>query len=204
MIVRTGETTDRDAVVAVALATGNDGADAAPLHRDGDIVGLTYAVPYLVFEPSLFFVAEDADGVGGYVCGAVDTRTFEARLEHGWWPALRARYPEPANDPGSWDADARRRFAIHHPVCAPGAVVEDHPAHLHMNLLPRLQGRGIGTRLLETWCVEAKRRRAPAAHIATGPSNARAFRFWQARGFRPILEEPAGAGRMRVWCGRRL
>ena len=38
-----------------------------------------------------------------------DSQAFEQRLERGWWPLLRSRYPDPpaSLDPGRWTADQR-------------------------------------------------------------------------------------------------
>jgi hypothetical protein len=60
-------------------------------------------------------VAEDKLGIAGYIVGAYDTATFEARLEREWWPARRDQYADPAGDPSGWTADERRSFAINHP-----------------------------------------------------------------------------------------
>src|SRR5262249_37380165 len=86
---------DLDALYQICLQTGDDGRDATPLFHDPRLLGHFFAAPYGLFEPSLAFVAEDAHGVAGYILGALDTRAFEQQLERNWWPALRARYPEP-------------------------------------------------------------------------------------------------------------
>ncbi|MBB3310733.1 GNAT superfamily N-acetyltransferase [Rhizobium sp. BK196] len=87
-------------------------------------------------------VAEDKLGIVGYIVGAYDTATLEARLEREWWPALRDQYADPAGDP--------KRAALRSVIRTPcGKIVESHPAHTHMNLMPRPQGQGVGSRLLE-------------------------------------------------------
>jgi GNAT superfamily N-acetyltransferase len=97
-------------------------------------------------------VAADEEGVGGFVLGAIDTVTWEERLERSWWPRLRRQYPAPNPEArGSWNADQRRISMIHNPEHAPIQVVREFPAHLHLNLAPRLQGRGVGTRLFHAW-----------------------------------------------------
>ena len=49
-----------------------------------------------------------ADGVGGYIVGALDTSAFEQRQERDWWPRLRARYPEPSPEA----SEGRRRLSL--------------------------------------------------------------------------------------------
>jgi ribosomal protein S18 acetylase RimI-like enzyme len=99
---------------------------------DPRILGHVFAAPYGMFEPSLAFVAEDEAGVGGYIVGALDSRAFEERLEAGWWPALRDRYPVPPSGlpPDQW--------------------TPDYASHLHLNLVPRLQSQGLGRQLMHT------------------------------------------------------
>lgn len=195
---------DIEAFYAISLATGDSGGDASHLYRDGRLMGHMYAAPYAEFCPRNCFVAEDRDGVGGYVVGALDTRAFEACLEREWWPGLREIHPEPGGDPSGWDADQRRGYLIHHPRRAPEGIVRSHPAHLHMNLLPRLQGRGLGTSLLDRWISDAREQGAQAVHIGVSASNRRGLRFWESRGFAPLsrTSDPGSSGT--VWCGRKL
>src|SRR3546814_727047 len=143
----------------VSLATGLAGGDAAHLYRDAELMGSIYAAPYALLDPGLAFVAEDQDGVAGYIVGTADTRDWEERLEREWWPTLRLRHANPSGTPlESWNADQRRAFMIHHPVPAPSAIADRYPAHLHMNLLPRTQGRGFGQQLFALWCDAALQR----------------------------------------------
>ncbi len=99
---------DIAALYAISLATGDRGENAARLYRDPRMLGHIYAAPYLTLCPEDCIVAEDGNGVGGYIVGTLDTRDFEARLEQDWWPALRRRYPAPEGEPKRWDADQRR------------------------------------------------------------------------------------------------
>lgn len=183
---------DLPALHDICLKTGASGADATHLYRDPKIIGEIFAAPYAVLEPQHAFVAEDADGVAGYILGTADTRAFEARLEAEWWPALRARYPDPADVPlhkrtrDDWDA-----YYIHHPPPNPQAVVDAAPAHLHIDLLPRLQGRGVGRRLMDTWLDAIGGR----AHLGCQADNPRAQRFYEAYGWRHFDAPPKGV----VW-----
>ena len=195
---------DIEHLYAISLATGDRGGDASHLYRDGRMMGHIYAAPYAEFCPRNCLVAEDRDGVGGYVIGALDTRAFEERLEREWWPTLRETYPEPNGDPSGWDADQRRCYLIHHPRTAPEGVVRSHAAHLHMNLLPRLQGRGIGTSLLDRWISGARQQGAQAVHIGVSALNQEGMRFWASRGFVVLsrTSDPGSSGS--VWLGRSL
>ncbi|UUX51891.1 GNAT family N-acetyltransferase [Nisaea acidiphila] len=204
--LRTYRKGDLPALYHVSVMTGHGGGDARHLYRDPDLIGHVYVGPYANLLPELCIVAEDEEGVAGYVVGAVDTRAFEVRQEAEWWPELRKRYPDPGRDvdPG-WDADTKRAHRIHHPAgVIPDAVVAGHPGHLHMNLLPRLQRRGIGTRLLEAWYSRARAAGASSVHVGVNPGNAGGLAFWQRAGFRPIALPPEQETGRAVWLGREL
>lgn len=166
-------------------------------------MGHIYVGPYAEIAPDLCFVAEDDLGVAGYIVGTVDTRPFEDRLEREWWPTLRVRYPDPgAQLQPDWDADTKRAHRIHHTAVIPDAVVAEYPGHLHMNLLPRLQRQGIGTRLLERWFETALKAGAGRVHVGVNPGNAGGLAFWQRAGFeRIVLPEADDSGRA-IWLGR--
>ncbi len=192
---------DLDALYRIALATGDGGADAGALYRDPKLLGHIYAAPYAVLCPETVFVAEDADGVGGYIVGAADTPAFEARLEAEWWPRLRATYAEPADVPqADWTLDQRRIRTIHHPRRTPSEITSTYPSHLHINLLPALRGRDVGRRLMGRWLQAIRQFGSPGAHLAVGRDNTRAIRFYTACGFRELTRLPhpvAGA----AWFG---
>lgn len=187
---------DLEALYEIALKTGANGEDATALYSDPRLVGHIYAAPYARLEPESAFVVEDGEGVGGYIVGTADTPAFDARLEAEWWPALRARYAPPATPPESWSADELRQHMIHHPYGAPARVVAPHPSHLHINLLPRLQGRGLGRRLMDRWLARMSELGSPGAHLGVGALNARGRAFYEAYGFALLEETPRT-----VWYG---
>jgi GNAT superfamily N-acetyltransferase len=178
---------DLPALYDICLKTGDNGADATHLYADHKIIGEIFAAPYALLEPQHAFVAEDDQGVAGYILGTADTRAFEARLEAEWWPPLRARYADTAEVPlrernrDQWDA-----YYIHHPPKNPQAVVDLAPAHLHIDLLPRLQGQGVGQRLMDAWLGAIGGR----AHLGCQAPNVRAQRFYERYGWRRIEGVP--------------
>ena len=193
---------DLDALYAISIGTGHAGADASSLYSDPTLMGHIYAAPYALLEPSLALVAEDQDGAAGFIVGSLDTSAWETVLEREWWPSLRPRYADP--DPShraSWTADQRRAFMIHNPSRTPVSVVGRYPAHVHLNLLPRLQRRGVGPRLFEAWRAAAGSRLAGGMHVGVNRANAGAIRFWQAQGFEPLRLDDPVQGRT-LWMGR--
>ncbi len=181
---------DLDELYHICLATAAGGGVAA--YRDPKLVGHVYAAPYAVLSPRSVFVVEDAHGVGGYILGAADTRSFEARLEAEWWPGLRDAYSDPSDTPrAGWSSDQLMMYRIHHPHHTPNEIVELYPSHLHINLVPRLRGRGFGRRLMDRWLQAIGEMGSRGAHLAVGAANLRAIRFYRACGFLELKPPPS-------------
>ncbi len=188
--IRPYRSEDLPALYEICLATGDAGADAGPLYADRQIIGHVYAGPYGVLEPESALVVEDEHGVGGYIIGTADTFAFEKQLETDWWPHLRARYSDPAEPRAGWSADQRMAHLMHHPARTPRKISEPYPAHLHIDILPRLQGMGVGRALIGAWRAKMAARGVGTAHLGVGPRNARAVRFYRAYGFHEIAQAP--------------
>jgi len=178
---------DFDDLYRICLATGDSGGDATGLYADPKLVGHVYAGPYGRLSPEHCLVAEDAQGVAGYILGALDTPKFEALLEEAWWPGLRRLYPEPAGKPRrDWPLDDIRAWQIHHPFMTPERIAAPFPSHLHIDLLPRLQGHGLGRSMMDRWLAHIGAAGSPGVHLGVGPANARALRFYRAYGWREL------------------
>src|SRR6185369_8191350 len=138
-------------IYEICRLVGDNGEDATPLYRERNILGDLYAGAYGLLAPEFAFVAEDRDGVCGFTLGVLDTASFEKRLEQEWWPTLRQRYRDPSDIPsGKRNADERAASLIHHPPLAPNDLLAAYPSHLHIDVLPRQQGQGLGGRLMHS------------------------------------------------------
>jgi ribosomal protein S18 acetylase RimI-like enzyme len=186
---------DLDDLYRICLHTSDNGGDGTALFRDPRLPGHIYAAPYAVFEPSLAFVAEDGSGAGGYIVAALNSRAFEQRLEHDWWPELRASYPELSpglgEDLSQPEQDALHN--IHHPWGTEDELADRYPSHLHINLVPRLQGRGNGRRLVAALKSALRDQGSPGLHLHVGLNNQRAAEFYRHVGF---TELPASYARI--------
>ena len=176
---------DIHALYQICLQTGDLGQDATSLYPDPDLIGHCFAAPYGLFEPALAFVAEDTAGVAGYVLGALDSQAFEKRLESDWWPELRDRYPEPppALPSQQWTPSLRLAHFIHHPDRTTDELAARYPSHLHIDLLPRLQGRGYGRQLIQTLTTALRDQGSRGVHLHVTPGNQRAVSFYRHIGF---------------------
>lgn len=174
---------DEDALMRVCIQTGAAGNDATDLYtREPRLLSEIYLLPYLALAPELAtVVAAPTEPPVGYVLGALDTGSFEAAAEERWWPALRDRYPLdalPADVPESYLV---RR--IHEPPTEPADLLAEFPSHLHIDLLPEVQGQGYGRRLLHRLFDQLAAAGSTGVHLGTATANTRAIAFYQAMGF---------------------
>ena len=184
MIIREYRSGDLRDLYRICLQTGNNGTDATALYRDPDLLGHIYAAPYGLFEPAQAFVLEDQAGVGGYCLGALDSQAFEQRLDAGWWPPLRRRYAEPASAGRErWTPDEHAAWLIHHPWRTDDDLMAGYPSHLHIDLLPRLQGGGNGRRLIAAQLAALRDRGSRGVHFHVNADNRRALGFYHHLGF---------------------
>ena len=168
---------DLDALYEICLRTGAAGADATALVDDPLLFGHLYAGPYGLLEPEHAFVVDDGHGAAvGYVLGALDTAAFEARCELSWWPPLRERYPA---RPGGTTLDDLLVELIHHRTPSDARHLATHPSHLHIDLLPEVQGLGFGRRLLHTLFEALRSDGSPGVHWGVSTQNQRAIAFYR-------------------------
>ena len=166
----------------VCLLTADNGRDASATYRNPELLGHVFVGPYVVGSPEHAKVVADEDGTAGYLFGAADTRAFAAWAEAEWWPQLRAQYPR--RDDGSPDADTIR--LIHEPPMAPDDVVAAYPSHLHIDLLERARGRGLGRVLIDGLLAELRDRGSAGVHLAVGEHNDNAIAFYRHLGFEAL------------------
>lgn len=203
-VIRLARTGDEPGTYHVCLKTGNYGQDGEPYYRDDpDALGRIFVGPYLAFEPGLSLVLEDREGVCGYALGAFDSRRFYARYETEWRPTLCARHPEPTGDPSRWSRAQQVHSWYHHPDYYCPEPYEQYPSHLHIDLLPRAQGRGYGRRMLGQVMDRLRELGSPGAHLGVSLLNTPAFGFYQRLGFQELVRVGAGAEGC-IYMGKRL
>ncbi|MEV7972260.1 GNAT family N-acetyltransferase [Cellulomonas sp. NPDC089187] len=171
---------DLPGLYQVCLLTGAAGQDATADYRDPDLLGHLYAGAYPTADPSLTWVVRDEQGVAGYLVATDDSAAFAAWQEQHWWPELRERYPLPGT---GLPADLRAIETIHAGQPPRAELVERFPAHLHIDLLPRTQGRGMGRRLIETLVGELRARGVPGLQLGVAETNTGAIAFYERVGF---------------------
>jgi len=179
--VRKFQEEDRPNLYHVCLATGDSGASALDLYNQKEMLGEIYVGPYLSFQPELSFTLIQ-DGVAGYALAALDTRSFEETLSKEWWPIILEKYHN--RSPENFNEREKDLFGyIQNPPLRSEKVVDEYPSHLHIDLLEKAQGRGIGKAMMLLVLQTLTEQGSKGVHLGMGATNARAFTFYTKLGF---------------------
>lgn len=183
-MIRPYRASDRAAVYDVCVRTAAAGGDARGMYSHDDLMPDVFAGPYVDYQPDLAFVVEKDSRVVGYVIAVANTRAFVDRVRADWVPGFEARYlpPTPADAPIVAMGIDPERMLI--------PEVDEFPAHLHIDLLPEVQGLGLGRALIEMVLEELAARGIPGLHLTMDPANLPARAFYDRLGF---VELPSGA-----------
>ncbi len=190
-VIRSYRPEDRSAVADICVRTGDAGGDSRAKYPDPDLLPSIFALPYVEHEPELAFVLDDGGVPVGYVLGTADTPAFVTWFREVWLPPLARRYPK---------ADRRATpidlmvGLLHDPGRMLVPQVADHPAHLHIDLLPGYQGAGHGRALMTRFLRALDEAGVPRVHLSMDPGNTQARAFYDRLGFHPIaVPEVPGA-----------
>ena len=197
-----GQITIRRAVLSdlpyfyeICLKTGDESRDASALFFDQYLLGHYYAAPYLVYQSGICFVAEYEYRPQGYIVAVPDTASFKQWMEEQWLVPLRKRYQQPF--PSARSEKEKKIIELIHGRKFPVDIAEqpwltDYPAHLHIDLLPCLQGKGQGRVLIDKLFNELAQRGIPGLHLGVGSSNMGAITFYKKMGFSVLKEHDWG------------
>jgi ribosomal protein S18 acetylase RimI-like enzyme len=182
-VIRRYVSSDFDAISDICLRTAELGGDATGLYVSDELMPDIFARPYVRFEPELAFVIDDGPRAGGYILGSADTARFVERYRAEWLPAFSRKYVHDV-PPSTRDEHIRHLGFTPERMLIP--ELEAYPAHLHVDLLPALQGRGYGRALLAELVLALRERGVPGIHLGVDPANGSARAFYHRLGFREL------------------
>lgn len=184
--IRAYRPSDLDAVYDICVRTADDGQDGRGRQSVDTLVGDVYAAPYVVLEPEHAHILDDGTGRAvGYIIGTADTARFVRRYREEWLPRVAGRYD--GADPRDKELFAR----LHGPEYMLYPTLTEHPAHLHIDLLPEAQGRGLGRSMIRAFLDGLRAAGVRGVHLGVSPTNAAARAFYRRLGFTPL--DPPGA-----------
>ncbi len=182
--IRSYKSADTSAVYEICLKTGNSGQDATHLFSDPLVLGHIYVGPYMEFEPQSVFILEDDQGLCGYIMGVLDSQTYYQWMHSEWLPKIRVNYKKPTGNPDTWDETEKITDLLFHPVSQ--RLLPDYPAHLHIDLLSRAQGKGQGKLMMDRFIDYLRYNKIPGLYLDLSSSNDRAFNFYRKYGMEEL------------------
>ncbi|MGI9822667.1 GNAT family N-acetyltransferase [Agromyces sp. Marseille-Q5079] len=180
---------DRADVARICLLTAAGGSDASGVYSDDALMPEVFALPYVTYAPELAFVVDDGAGRAvGYIIGVADTAAFIDWWKREWTSGFVSRHPAPgpatSHTPTFTEADLLKAGAD--PERMRVAGLDEYPAHLHIDLLPELQGKGFGRRLIDVLRDALAARGVPGVHLSMDPDNTNARAFYDRLGFHEL------------------
>jgi ribosomal protein S18 acetylase RimI-like enzyme len=188
MIIRHAHLSDLPYVYEICHRTGFEGGDASQQVSDRLIIGQYFAAPYVVRDPAWCWIAADEHGPAGYLVATPDSRAFGAWMDSDWLPAVQGIYATEA-EPSCSDFELWLRAVIHKQVEVPD-FVDKYPAHLHIDILPRAQGQGLGSKLVAEFIAQLRAKGVPGFHLGVGIKNTKAQAFYSKQGLEVIRSLP--------------
>lgn len=189
MQLRSYQSSDLSALYQICLKTTRNGEDGSDNCIHPELVGSYYAAPYAVFDPAMCLILADETGPCGYVLGTSDTRAFTAWFNSSWLPVIRARFAGLQPVEGAGDSSLLERLDQD---LEDDDFVDEYPAHLHIDLLPKAQSGGWGRKMIAAWADLAASRGASGLHLGVSASNTNAVGFYRHIGMHEIRAEDWG------------
>jgi ribosomal protein S18 acetylase RimI-like enzyme len=192
---------DLTAISDICYKTGFMGEDLTGSGRFNDrtLFSYLFCLYYPLYEIDNCFIAFDVNKnkIIGYILGSRNTLEQEKRFMWKMVPkiALRMCTYTIFFYPGSFRAVLlfMRNLELKD---IEKTVYMEYPAHLHMNILPEYQKRGVGSMLLDTFEDHMSDKKVSGIHIWTSNKNVKAVPFYSKHGYEIIYEREN-----KVWNG---
>lgn len=183
LTIRKANQIDLPYLYEICVKTGANGEDATDLLADKWMIGHYFAAPYLFFEPELCFIAEHQGIPLGYILGTSHSENFNLWLKKEWLPQLRVTYPKSLIAKSDLE-----QFILNQIHSEPSfdRNLSAYPSHLHIDLLPELQGTGMGRKLLTTFIEKLKKDGSTGVHLGVSSGNTNAIGFYRHMGLSEI------------------
>lgn len=190
--IRKAVSTDIPYLYEICLKTGNTGKDASDHFYDPYLIGSYNVAPYVFFPDGICFVAECQYRPQGYIAAVPDTIAFRQWMDENWLPQLREQLKQPfpkeliRSEKENWIINRVHKKGFLTTADQPWLI--EYPAHLHINLLPNIQRKGIGRKLIDKLFSILNKKCATGIHFNVDLANTGAVDFYKKLGFSIIKD----------------
>ena len=164
MIIRKSCLQDLPYLYDICLRTGNAGKDATDLFEDKFMLGSYYAAPYVINSPEDCFVVVENGQVCGYILSTKHSNNFYKWMSENWLPQLSENYkngfaPKSENEKNLLETIMKcERVKLN-------SWIDEYPAHLHIDILDCMQGKGVGKQLMNALIEHLRSEKVPGLHL---------------------------------------
>lgn len=192
LIIRPYEPRDRAAVRRICCETADSGKPVERFFHDREVFGDLLTRYYTDVEPESSWVVEEDGRVVGYLTGCLDTRRF---LRVMIWRIVPAAVVRACGRGTLFQGMTRRLLAANWRMAlggtaSDGELLNNFPAHLHVNLQNGFRGQQAGRRLVEAFCAQARTMSVAGIHLQVSADNEAGCRFFGRLGFRELSRQP--------------
>lgn len=154
---------------------------------DRNLFALRWALYYIRYQSDYCFVAEDNREVIGYVLCSPDTTVCEDDYEEKIIPQIKKNIDKSHPQYKYYTTILKTKEII-------PEFLKKYPAHLHINLTPRCQGKGIGTKLIKAMEQNLIDNGVHGIHLGVMEDNEAAIKFYEKNGYSKFHKYFLGEG----------
>lgn len=176
MKIRKYKPEDHDRIDEICIETAREGLKTTP--EMVEALTIVFSHYYTEQEPENVFVAvDDEDTAQGYILCADDFGIWSEEFQERY---LNDSQNLPARMMGFGSVEALEPYA------------DEYPAHLHIDLMPSIQGQGVGTQLITALVEHLKAKKIRGLILDVAADNERAIRFYKKNGFQVLHDDGDG------------
>ena len=179
--IRKVKAEDETALIDICYITGDP--KLKQIFPDKQLFGMFWCLYYVWFEPENCFVAVDSETnkVIGYILSTKDTEKQEKHFKSKMTQKIKARRKELHLQ--TFRSRVYTYFIINKIHTRKRRLLyKNYPAHLHIDILPQYQRKGIGHRLMQTLEKHLESNNVIGYHLEVGVNNKLGISFYQKYG----------------------
>ncbi len=180
---------DEAAVDRICYLTFDNGDN----ERYRELAGLRWTTPYLRYELENCFVIVGKDDVPvGYVLAAADARVFRKKFRKRMRKDIRSALKRQRNAFPFHKYFLEYFTMVRYSEALPPGTDREYPAHLHIDILPGFQGKGLGGMMIGVMIEHLRTIGCTGVHLGVGNENTGGIRFYKRYGFKLLKRSRIG------------
>lgn len=149
--------------------------------KAGRITSLMYSTYYIEEETDNCFVLVDNGEVVGYIISSINPFNLNKKYKENYIKQI--------------EKIDKKSALVSRFIPVPYLLLRfKYQAHLHINLLPEYQGKGYGTKMIDTLLSKLKEKGIKSVMLLADAENTGAIKFYERNGFKRFITAFGGVG----------